>query len=105
MSLQRSALAWQLLPAVILSLGFTLVLRLLGTTAMMIALFVLLLILFFFLAGWLRRLLRSRRGWRQGPFRRRGNGPDLSGVREPRRPRQPYWPPRAAAADPDTEQQ
>ncbi len=105
MSLQRSALAWQLLIAIVLSLGLTLVLRLLGTTAMMIVLFVLLLVVFFFLTGLLRSLMRSRGGWGRGPFGRGGNGPDLSGVREPRRPRQPYWPPRAAAVDPDAKHQ
>lgn len=50
-------------------------------------------------------LLRARllpRGFppRMWP-RNRGNGWDPTGVREPRRPRPPYMPPAAAAAQPD----
>jgi hypothetical protein len=99
----RSAIIWQLLVTILLSLGATLLLWRLGPTAMLIVLFVLLLALFFFLTGLLRSLQFTRRRWGPGPSGQGGPGPDLSGVREPRRPRQPHWPPRAAAVDPGAE--
>jgi hypothetical protein len=43
-----------------------------------------------------RRLIRRVRGWPDDD----GNGPFATGVREPRRPRPPFMPPRAAAVAP-----
>jgi len=40
--------------------------------------------------------------WEHVPFvRRRSGGPGLAGVREPRRPRPPFRPPQAMAAEPE----
>lgn len=41
------------------------------------------------------------RVWRQLPFVRRRGGSGLAGVREPRRPRLPFRPPQALAAEPE----
>jgi hypothetical protein len=48
----------------------------------------------FDLKGWLIRV------WDQLPFVRRRGGPPLAGIREPRRPRPPFRPPQALAAEP-----
>ncbi|HEY6294432.1 MAG TPA: hypothetical protein VIX15_02125 [Streptosporangiaceae bacterium] len=42
--------------------------------------------------------------WDHLPFVRRRGGPDLAGVREPRRPRPPFRPPQALAAEPEREE-
>jgi len=39
--------------------------------------------------------------WQHLPFVRRRGGPELAGVREPRRPRPPFRPPQAMAAEPE----
>ena len=39
--------------------------------------------------------------WEHVPFVRRGGGPGLAGVREPRRPRPPFRPPQAMFAEPE----
>ena len=49
----------------------------------------------FDLRAWLIRI------WAQLPFVRRRGGPELAGVREPRRPRPPFRPPQAMAAEPE----
>jgi len=41
------------------------------------------------------------RMWYRLPFVRRRGGPDLAGVREPRRPRPPVRPPMAQSAEPE----
>ena len=48
--------------------------------------------------GWLIRV------WGQLPFVRRRGGPGFAGVREPRRPRPPFRPPQALAAEPEREE-
>ncbi|MGH3257024.1 MAG: hypothetical protein ACRDOU_16785 [Streptosporangiaceae bacterium] len=52
----------------------------------------------FDLKGWLIRL------WGQLPFVRRRGGSGLAGVREPRRPRPPFRPPQALAAEPERDE-
>ncbi|SRR5579885_870091 len=103
----RSGFIWHIILAVLLSAVATLLLRWAGTVAMTIALFLSLSVFFVYAIGMARVLLRARRP-RMRPFGNgwnRGRG-EWSGVREPRRPRPPYWPPRAAAAVPeDTERQ
>jgi hypothetical protein len=103
----RSGFIWQIILAVLLAAAGTQFLRWAGTVAMTIALFLSLSVFFVYALGLARVLLRARRprtrpcggGWNRG----RG---EWSGVREPRRPRPPFWPPRAAAAVPeDTERQ
>jgi hypothetical protein len=37
--------------------------------------------------------------WEHVPFVRRGGGPELAGVHEPRRPRPPFRPPQAMAVE------
>jgi hypothetical protein len=103
----RSGFLWHLVLALVLSAAFTLLLRWAGTTAMTVALFIVLTLLFVYAIGLARVLLMTRRQ-RMRPFGGGGGGGrgEWSGVREPRRPRPPYWPPRAAAAVPeDTEPQ
>ena len=52
----------------------------------------------FDLKGWLIWV------WGQLPFVRRRGRPGLEGVREPRRPRPPFRPPQALAAEPKREE-
>ncbi len=97
---ERPAFFWHILTALVLSAIFTLLLNRAGPIAMSIALFIVLALLFIYAIGTARALLLTRRP-RMRPF---GNGwgrGEWSGVREPRRPRPPYWPPRAAAAVPE----
>jgi len=44
------------------------------------------------------------RAWGRLPFVRRRGGPELAGVREPRRPRPPFRPPQALAAEPERDE-
>jgi len=41
--------------------------------------------------------------WEHVPFVRHQRGPGLAGVREPRRPRPPFRPPQAMAAEPEAD--
>jgi hypothetical protein len=52
----------------------------------------------FDLKGWLILF------WDRLPFVRRRGGPEPAGVREPRRPRPPFRPPQALAAEPEREE-
>jgi hypothetical protein len=82
-----------------------LLLRWAGPTPMAVVLFILLTLFFIYILAMARVLLLTRRP-RLRPFGSPGGRGDLSGVREPRRPRPPHWPPRAAAAVPeDTQRQ
>jgi len=101
---QRSSIFLPLLAALILSAGLTFLLRQIGLTAMTIALFLLLTVLCFYGIAIARAFLRSRRP-RARPFGNGGGRGEWSGVREPRRPRPPNWPPRAAAVVPEAEEQ
>jgi hypothetical protein len=98
----RSSILWRIIPALLLSAACTFLLHWAGAAAMTIALFFLLAIFFFYGTSLARVLWMTRRRIR--PFGNAGGRGDWSGVREPRRPRPPYWPPRAAAVMPeDTE--
>jgi hypothetical protein len=101
----RSGFLWHIVLALVFSAAFTLLLRWAGLTAMTIALFLALTLLFVYIIGLARVLLMARRP-RMRPFGGAGGRGDFSGVREPRRPKPPHWPPRAAAVVPeDTEPQ
>jgi hypothetical protein len=52
----------------------------------------------FDLRGWLIRM------WAHLPFVGRRGGSGLAGVREPRRPRPPFRPPQALAAEPESDE-
>lgn len=102
---QRSSILLPLLAALVLSAGLTLLLRWAGDIAMTIALFILLTLFFFYAIAFARAMLRARRP-RAHPFGGGGGGRgEWSGVREPRRPRPPNWPPRAAAVVPETSEE
>jgi hypothetical protein len=95
----RSGFFWQIITALALGAAFTLLLRWAGPIPMTIVLFILLSLFFLYAIGLARVLLRARRP-RARPFGGGGRG-EWVGVREPRRPRPPYWPPRSAAAVPE----
>jgi hypothetical protein len=113
---------WPLALALLLSVAASLGLRGLGQLAQEIVLFILLTLAFFVAVNVLRAAAFT---WRAGPWtppfggrwpwnrgRRpwtppgggsgRGEGWDLAGTREPRRPRPPLMPSRAEALDPDS---
>ena len=103
----------RLLAAALLAVGGTALVERIGPVATTVVLFVLLtaalwLALSLLLAALASRSLRGRfPGGRRGPRwwwpfgRNRRNGRGRGGVREPRRPRPPFFPPRAAAVEPD----
>jgi membrane-associated protease RseP (regulator of RpoE activity) len=102
---QRSSTLLSLLAALVLSAGLTLLLHWAGSSAMTIALFILLILFFFYAIAIARAMLTARR-YRARPFGRGGGGQgEWSGVREPRRPRPPNWPPRAEAVVPETSEE
>jgi hypothetical protein len=103
----------QVLVALCLASGVSLLLLRAGPVPMLAALLVLFTLLFFFLLSILRATLTAHRlrrymqggGWPGGPGPR-GPRPDggpggLGGVREPRRPFPPRMPPWAATAEPE----
>ncbi|HEY7357763.1 MAG TPA: hypothetical protein VH590_14900 [Ktedonobacterales bacterium] len=98
----RSGIIWQIILALLLSAGLTFLLHQAGPLPMTISLFFLLAWFSFCVIMLIRSAAISRRS-RPRPFGNgwnRGQG-EWSGVREPRRPRPPFWPPRAAAAIPE----
>jgi hypothetical protein len=103
----------QVVVALCLASGVSLLLLRAGPVPMLAALLVQFTLLFFVLLSILRATLTARRlrrhmqggGWPGGPGPR-GPRPDgwprdLGGTREPRRPFPPHMPPRAAAAEPE----
>lgn len=115
--MQRRTRVWlipQALVAIALGVGATLVVLAAGHVATVAALVMLFSLVSFALLGIIRAVavgqrFRFRRRWRfgrgSGPRGRPnggwGDGDGGSGVREPRRPRWPFRPPRAAAAEPE----
>ncbi|HLJ80634.1 MAG TPA: hypothetical protein VKT52_04040 [Ktedonobacterales bacterium] len=107
------SLIFRLLVAALLAVGGTVLVERIGPVATTVVLFVLLTAAFWLALSLLLALLASRRlrgrspgGGRRPrwwwPFgRNRRNGRGQGGVREPRRPRPPFFPPRAAAVEPD----
>lgn len=96
----RSRILWQLIVAGLIGVGVTFAVEHFGPLATTVVLFVLLTLAGFVLAGLVYGISR---GWRMSgrwPFGR-GNGGWFGGVREPRRPRWPFRPPRAATAEPE----
>jgi hypothetical protein len=96
----RSGFLWHIILALILSAALTLLLRWAGPIPMTIGLFLALTWVFIYVVGLARVLFMSRRP-RMRPFGNGGGRGEWSGVREPRRPRPPHWPPRAAAVLPE----
>lgn len=96
MRTNRPIFFWPIIPAIVLSAAFTLLLHWAGPIPMAVALFILLTLFFIYALAMARVLLMSRRR-RAHPFGGAGGRGDMSGVREPRRPRPPHWPPQAAA--------
>lgn len=92
---------WHIGAALLLGAAATFLVELAGSFATTLVLLVFL----SWLSAIVLAMLRARMATHRFPPRRRprnrGNGWDTSGVREPRRPRPPYMPPAAAAADPD----
>lgn len=92
---------WQLVVALLLGAVATFLVERAGTFVTTLVLLILLTWLAVLALAVLRARLATRRFPPHMTLGNRGNGWDPTGVREPRRPRPPYMPPAAAAAEPD----